>query len=130
MCIRDRPWVDTAYSGRSDYKPFIDAGIPASGLFTGADGTKTEAEVELFGGTAGIIHDPNYHTPKDTIDNVSVEAIDIMSDAIAFATLSLAMDTSAVNGHQNPGDKGKERREKAQQAAEQRRQEAAERRDG
>ena len=31
----------TAFDGRSDYGPFIAAGIPAGGLFTGAEGIKT-----------------------------------------------------------------------------------------
>ena len=102
-----QPWVDTEFSGRSDYQPFITAGIPASGLFTGADGSKTAEEVEMFGGTEGIMYDPNYHTPKDDIDNINMEALDIMSDAIAVATLSLAQDTSAVNGKRSAGKSGK-----------------------
>ena len=28
-----QPWVDTEFSGRSDYQAFIDNGVPASGLF-------------------------------------------------------------------------------------------------
>ncbi|OLT23326.1 peptidase M28 [Ornithinimicrobium sp. CNJ-824] len=101
-----QPWVDTMFSGRSDYQPFIAAGI-RSGLFTGADGTKTEEEVEMFGGTAGITYDPNYHTPADDLSNVNPEALDIMSDAIAHATLSLAQDTSEVNGKRSAGKSGK-----------------------
>ena len=31
----------TAFDGRSDYGPFIAVGIPAGGLFTGAEGIKT-----------------------------------------------------------------------------------------
>src|SRR4029450_4215368 len=31
----------TAFDGRSDYGPFIGVGIPAGGLFSGAEGTKT-----------------------------------------------------------------------------------------
>jgi Zn-dependent M28 family amino/carboxypeptidase len=102
-----QPWVDTAFSGRSDYQAFINHGVPASGLFTGADGTKTPEEVELFGGTAGIIYDPNYHTPGDDLSNVNVTAIDIMSDAIAHATITLAQDTSAINGKRSAGKSGK-----------------------
>ena len=30
----------TAFDGRSDYGPFIDAGIPAGGLFTGPRGSR------------------------------------------------------------------------------------------
>lgn len=101
-----QPWVDTEFSGRSDYQPFIAVGIPSSGLFTGADGVKTEEEVELFGGTAGIIYDPNYHTPEDDIDNVDLTALEIMSDAIASATIQLAQDTSAINGERSAGKSG------------------------
>ncbi len=102
-----QPWVDTEFSGRSDYQAFIVNGVPASGLFTGADGSKTEEEVALFGGTAGIPYDPNYHTPADDITNVNPEALRIMTKAIAFATFSLARDTSAINGVSGPGDQGK-----------------------
>lgn len=33
-----------AFDGRSDYGPFIENGIPAGGLFTGAEGVKSEEE--------------------------------------------------------------------------------------
>ena len=101
-----QPWVDTEFSGRSDYQAFIENGVPASGLFTGADDIKTEEEVALFGGTVGIRHDPNYHTVADDLSNVSREAIGIMAPAVAFATASLANDTSAINGVSGPGDQG------------------------
>jgi Zn-dependent M28 family amino/carboxypeptidase len=102
----DQPWVDTEFSGRSDYQAFILAGVPASGLFTGADGVKTAEQVELFGGQEGVIYDPNYHTPEDDITNVDVEALEIMSKAIAHATITLAYDTSAINGKAAPGKSG------------------------
>ena len=102
-----QPWVDTEFSGRSDYQAFINNGVPASGLFTGGDGTKTEAEVDLFGGTAGITYDPNYHTARDDIANVNAEALELMSKAIAHATLSLAQDTSEINGKRSAGKSGK-----------------------
>ena len=38
---RDLPFMGTDFSGRSDYGPFIAVGIPAGGLFTGAEGIKT-----------------------------------------------------------------------------------------
>ncbi len=91
-----QPWNDTAFSGRSDYQAFINNGVPAGGLFSGGDGTKTPAQVEMYGGTAGIHYDPNYHTPADDIDNVSRESIDIMSDAVAHTALTLAQDPSIV----------------------------------
>lgn len=92
------PWVDTEFSGRSDYAPFIAAGVPSSGLFTGADGSKSIDEVELFGGLLGVPYDPNYHTPQDSISNINALALDVMSDAIATAAITLAQDTTDVNG--------------------------------
>ena len=35
--------AETAFSGRSDYGPFIEQGVPAGGLFTGAGGVTTAA---------------------------------------------------------------------------------------
>ncbi|GGI36208.1 putative lipoprotein aminopeptidase LpqL [Cnuibacter physcomitrellae] len=86
-----QPHIDTPFDGRSDYQGFIDAGIPSSGLFTGAEDIKTAEEAALFGGTAGAAYDPNYHQPGDTIENVSVEAIGINAAAIAHAVDVLAI---------------------------------------
>jgi Zn-dependent M28 family amino/carboxypeptidase len=88
----DQPHVGTEFSGRSDYQAFIDNGIPVSGLFSGADAIKTEEQVELFGGVAGVQLDRNYHTIDDTYENVSQEAIDIFVPAMAFAAHSVAFD--------------------------------------
>jgi Zn-dependent M28 family amino/carboxypeptidase len=80
----------TAFDGRSDYGPFIDVGIPAGGLFTGAEGIKTEEEAAVYGGTAGVAYDICYHQACDTVDNVNVTAIDQMSDAVAFSVITFA----------------------------------------
>ncbi len=40
----------TDFDGRSDYGPFIEAGIPAGGLFSGAEGVKTPEEAAVYGG--------------------------------------------------------------------------------
>jgi Zn-dependent M28 family amino/carboxypeptidase len=90
--------VPTDFDGRSDYFAFIEAGIPAGGLFTGAEGIKTAEEQAIFGGEAGVAYDPCYHSACDDIDNLDADTLDIMSDAIAHATLTFAQTTSAVNG--------------------------------
>ena len=97
------PVEPTAFSGRSDYGPFIEVGIPAGGLFTGAEGIKTNAQAAIYGGTAGDQYDPCYHLACDTFANISLEALDQMSDAAAHSVMTFAMTTSAVNGT----DKGK-----------------------
>ena len=80
----------TEFSGRSDYGPFIAVGIPAGGLFTGAEGVKTEEEAEIYGGTAGVAYDVNYHQAGDTINNVNTKALFEMGDAAAHTLLTLA----------------------------------------
>ena len=56
----------TPFDGRSDYGPFIAAGIPAGGLFTGAEGIKTSAQQATYGGTTGTQYDDCYHLACDT----------------------------------------------------------------
>jgi hypothetical protein len=80
----------TAFDGRSDYGPFIFAGIPAGGLFTGAEGIKTEEQAAIYGGVAGAAYDPCYHLGCDDIGNLSAVALDQMGDAAAHATITLA----------------------------------------
>ena len=101
---RGIPTKGTDFDGRSDYGPFIAAGIPAGGLFTGAEGVKIAAEVALWGGTAGQQYDPCYHLVCDTFANVNLGALDANSDAIAYATLSFAMSTELINGTKSKGN--------------------------
>lgn len=93
----------TQINHRSDYAAFFDSGIPFGGLFTGAEGIKTDAQTAVYGGTAGEQYDPCYHLACDTYDNVSLEVLDQNSDAIAAAIIQYAMNTEAVNGVKGKG---------------------------
>jgi Zn-dependent M28 family amino/carboxypeptidase len=86
------PTQPTAFDGRSDYGPFIapGVGIPAGGLFTGAEGIKTPAQAAIFGGVAGQAFDPCYHQGCDRFTNLSDTALEQMADAAAHATITLA----------------------------------------
>jgi Zn-dependent M28 family amino/carboxypeptidase len=86
----------TPFSGRSDYGPFIAAGIPAGGLFTGAELRKTAAQAATYGGTAGIAYDPNYHQAGDDITNVNTKALGEMADAAAHTTYTLGRSRSGI----------------------------------
>jgi len=101
---RNIPFKGTDFSGRSDYGPFINAGIPAGGLFTGAEGIKTAEEAALWGGTAGQQYDPCYHLACDTYANNNDTALDVNSDAVAFTTLQFSMSTEVVNGQRGKGN--------------------------
>ncbi len=98
------PFKGTDFSGRSDYGPFIANGIPAGGLFTGAEGIKTADEAALFGGTAGVAYDPCYHQRCDNYANNNDFALDVNGDAVAYATLFFSMNTETVNGQRGKGN--------------------------
>ncbi|MFG1791160.1 M28 family metallopeptidase [Nocardia sp. NPDC049149] len=92
------PHNTTPFDGRSDYGPFIRVGIPAGGLFTGAEGTKTRQEAQLFGGTAGRPYDPCYHRSCDTTTNISDTALTVNTNAIANAIQKYAAATTLPRG--------------------------------
>ncbi len=117
----DLPSEATPFSGRSDYGPFIAEGvdIPSGGLFTGAEGVKTEEQAEIYGGTAGEAYDPCYHQECDDRDNVSSDAIEEMSGAIAYAVATYAVSTEGLGEGSpapEPRPSGSERKA-AQEAA-------------
>jgi Zn-dependent M28 family amino/carboxypeptidase len=80
----------TAFSGRSDYGPFIAVGIPAGGLFTGAEVLKTPEQVLVYGGVAGEQYDQCYHQACDTFDNINLEVYEQNTMAAADVILQLA----------------------------------------
>ncbi len=87
----------TDFDGRSDYGPFIEAGIPSGGTFTGAEGIKTEEEAQVWGGKAGVAYDPCYHQACDGLDNINMTAYEANIDAIADAVGSYAWDTGGLD---------------------------------
>ncbi|MGP4022134.1 M20/M25/M40 family metallo-hydrolase [Actinomadura sp. 3N407] len=95
---RKLPTTESEFNGRSDYGPFVEHGIPAGGMDTGADGVKTAAEAKAFGGKAGKVYDPCYHAECDRLKNVNLKLLDTNVDGIAHVTQHLARTTVAVNG--------------------------------
>ena len=93
------PFKGTDFTGRSDYGPFIApaVGIPAGGLFTGAEGIKTAQEAAIWGGTAGQQYDPCYHLVCDTFANNNNHALDVNSDAVAYAVALFGMRDFNLN---------------------------------
>ncbi len=93
---RGTPHEGTDFTGRSDYGPFIEVGIPSGGTFTGAEGIKTEAQAEKFGGQAGVAYDPNYHAAGDDLDNINMDAFAVNIGVIANAVGTYAHDISSL----------------------------------
>jgi hypothetical protein len=84
------------FDGRSDYGPFIAVGIPAGGLFSGAEGEKTPEQAAIYGGTAGEPYDPCYHEACDDITNLSTKALFELGDAAAHAVMTLARSRTGL----------------------------------
>jgi len=78
------PWSSSSMGGGSDFYPFQQGGIPASGLAAGAGGIKSEAERTKFGGFANAPLDPCYHQPCDTIENINQKCLSETSSAAAY----------------------------------------------
>jgi aminopeptidase S len=86
----DVPTEGTDFDGRSDYGPFISAGIAAGGTFTGAERTKSAAQAAKWGGSSGVAFDRCYHRACDTAANIDDVALDRNADAIAYAVWTVA----------------------------------------
>ncbi|KAG9221494.1 hypothetical protein CCMSSC00406_0009483 [Pleurotus cornucopiae] len=103
------PSVPSAFNGRSDYGPFIAEGIniPSGGIFTGAEGIKTEEQAKLFGGSAGVAYDVNYHGAGDSYDNLNFKAFEANAKAAAHAVATFVASTAVVEKEKtltvNPG---------------------------
>ncbi|MEU1214210.1 M28 family metallopeptidase [Streptomyces sp. NPDC005791] len=85
--------IETEGDGRSDHAPFKSAGVPVGGLFTGASNTKSSAQAQKWGGTAGQAFDRCYHSSCDTTANIDDTALDRNSDAVAHAIWTLSAGT-------------------------------------
>ncbi|MFD9288764.1 M28 family metallopeptidase [Streptomyces sp. NPDC060030] len=85
--------IETEGDGRSDHAPFKNVGVPVGGLFSGADYTKTSAQAQKWGGTAGQAFDRCYHSSCDTATNINDTALDRNSDAVAHAVWALSAGT-------------------------------------
>ncbi len=86
----------TEFEGGSDYVPFIDAGIPSGGIYSGDSAEKTAEQVARWGGRAGEVFDHCYHTPCDRLDNIDSTALDRHTDAIAGTMAHFAMSTDSL----------------------------------
>src|SRR4029079_18865768 len=58
------------FDGRSDYVGFTDRGIPAGGIFAGAEQPKTAEQEAIYGGAAGSAYDVCYHELCDELITV------------------------------------------------------------
>ena len=89
---------DTSFVGRSDYDAFTKAGVPAGGLFSGAEDKMTDEQAELWDGKANEPFDPNYHKKSDVLDQIDRTALEINSAGVAYSVGIYAQDQRGRNG--------------------------------
>ncbi|WP_327415761.1 M28 family metallopeptidase [Streptomyces sp. NBC_01233] len=90
--------IETEGDGRSDHASFKNVGIPVGGLFTGASNTKSSAQAQKWGGTAGQAFDRCYHSSCDNTANINDTALDRNADAVAYAIWNLGAATPVPPG--------------------------------
>lgn len=90
--------ADMPLNTRTDYHPFLVAGIPLGGMNTGASQTKTNVQARLWGGQPGAPFDPNYQSARDTVDAINRDALAVMGSGVAFAVGTYANSVAGVNG--------------------------------
>lgn len=90
--------ADLPLGTKTDYSPFLVARVPIGGMTTGATQKKTTVQARLWGGQPDVVFDPNYHTARDTIDNINRDALAVMGSGVAFAVGSYAETIDGVNG--------------------------------
>ncbi|PRY61580.1 aminopeptidase S [Knoellia remsis] len=101
---RGIPWEYIDVQGRSDHAAFRSYGIPTAGIFSGAEGLKSSAQAQKWGGTAGRAFDPCYHRACDTTANIDPTALDRGADAVGHMWwLYAAKDYSATTPTRGKG---------------------------
>jgi Zn-dependent M28 family amino/carboxypeptidase len=93
-----KPPEDTTFNGRSDYDGFTQSGVPAGGIYSGAEEKKSVAQAERWGGQANEAFDPNYHKATDTLDRIDRTALEINGGGAAYAVGLYAQDQGGRNG--------------------------------
>jgi hypothetical protein len=110
----------------TDAFSFNEVGIPASGVLTGQDCCKSQAEVDLFGGTTGKLEGFNEPLATggcvdnpflwcDNLDNNDPQVLEFMSKAFADSVVRMAFDNKVMSASNNavytsPASSGASRR--------------------
>jgi aminopeptidase S len=87
---RGFPWEPIDLDGDSDHRPFIAAGVPTGGLFSGGIEPVTPEQAERHGAVAGEPADACSHAACDRIANVDLARLALMTDAIAAILVDMA----------------------------------------
>ena len=76
----------------SDHYGFAAAGVPTTGVFSGAGEPVTEAQASASGATAGEPADACYHQPCDDLENADLALARVLAAGLAGFTAQVADD--------------------------------------
>ncbi|MGA2826683.1 MAG: M28 family peptidase [Streptosporangiaceae bacterium] len=88
----------TTFDRESDYAAFIDAGIPAGGVWSGDRKNKSGKQARRWGGRPGEPFDPHYHTRRDRLDQLNRTALDRFTRAVAGTVAHFAVSIDGRPG--------------------------------
>jgi Zn-dependent M28 family amino/carboxypeptidase len=91
-------WQTASLGGSSDHASFDAAGIATGGLFAGANELKTQAQADIFGGSANAPGDPCMHLACDRTDQLDRSLLAELARVGAWTLGALAsgeIDTTA-----------------------------------
>ncbi|MEZ4382152.1 MAG: M28 family peptidase [Nannocystaceae bacterium] len=95
---RGLPTLEVPFDGRSDYGPFIALGVPAGGIFTGAETVKTAEIAAIFGGAADAPYDACYHRECDDRGNYDARELHVNARAVAHVVEAYALGRAPLPG--------------------------------
>jgi Zn-dependent M28 family amino/carboxypeptidase len=84
--------------GGSDHQPFVQAGIPTGGVFSGANEIITASQARSSGAAEGQAADPCYHQPCDDGSSLDLGLARRLAAALADVAVSLANGDAADPG--------------------------------
>lgn len=64
---------------------------------------RTAEQARIYSGTAGAAYDACYHRARDDIDNIDVQVLDQMFDAVAHAVSTLSTSTKSITSQAKSG---------------------------
>ncbi len=96
--LSNEPYDDADSAVAATTRPSSSTGFRPAASSPGPRCPRPQRRQAIWGGTTGAQYDPCYHLACDTFANFSLHALDINSDAVAFAVLTYAYSTESVNG--------------------------------
>jgi Zn-dependent M28 family amino/carboxypeptidase len=91
------------FDGRSDYVGFTDRGIPAGGIFAGAEQPKTAEQEAIYGGAAGSAYDVCYHEICDDLLTVFTGIPPLTAGGLLIADPTPTLEEAQVAANKMEG---------------------------